>query len=335
MRTLRIWLLTLAVLAMAVPVVAEDVNALNTEAGHIAGTVTDDVNNDPLPGVTVVLEGPGLRDPRTAVANDNGFFEFSDLEPGAPYHVTIRAEGFANWTSPGITLTPGQYLILTGTKLHIAEVVTTVTVSYTAEEIATEQVKVEEQQRVFGIIPNFYVVYDQNAVALTTKLKFKLALRTSTDPVTFVGVATLAGINQAGDTPNYVQGAKGYGERLGAAAADGFTDIMIGGAILPSLLRQDPRYFYQGTGTNRSRAFHALSSPFVCKGDNGRWQPNYSTVGGDLASAAISNTYYPASNRGTRLVFENFALSTAERMLSSVVQEFILGKFTSKAKNKY
>jgi len=208
-------------------------------------------------------------------------------------------------------------------------------VVYSPEQIATEEVKIEEQQRVLGIIPNFYVVYDHSAKPLTTKLKFKLALRTSIDPATVVGIGVLAAIHQAGDVPNYGQGWDAYGKRYGAAAADGFSDIMIGGAILPSLLHQDPRYFYQGTGTTTSRALHALSNPFVCRGDNGRRQPNYSTIGGDLASASISNAYYPVSNRGAGLVFENLLINTGERMLTSLVQEFILGKLTSRAKNKY
>jgi hypothetical protein len=319
---------------MAAPLAAQDANAPKPETGHIVGTVTVDVGDDVISGATVVLGGPALKDSRSAVSDDNGFFEFDNIEPGTPYHVTISAKGFANWTSPDVTLTPGQYLILTGSKLHIAEALTTVTVFNTPEEVATEQVKIEEQQRVFGVIPNFYVVYDHDATPLTTKLKFKLALRTSIDPITIVGVGVLAGINQAADIPNYVQGAKGYGERFGAVAADGFTGIMIGGAILPSLLHQDPRYFYQGTGTKKSRALHALASPFVCKGDNGRRQPNYSSLGGDLASTAISNAYYPPSDRGTGLVFENFLIGTGERMLSTLVQEFILGKLTSKGKNR-
>jgi hypothetical protein len=127
---------------------------------------------------------------------------------------------------------------------------------------------------------------------------------------------------------------KGYGERFGSTAADGLSDIMIGGAILPSLLHQDPRYFYQGTGTNKSRTLHALSSPFICRGDNGRLQPNYSSVGGDLASAAISTAYYPASNRGAGPYFENFIIGTGERMVGNVIQEFVLPRLTRRAKNK-
>jgi hypothetical protein len=138
----------------------------------------------------------------------------------------------------------------------------------------------------------------------------------------------MAGIKQAANTPDYVQGAKGYGQRIGAISADSFSDILIGGAVLPSLLHQDPRYFYQGTGTTKSRIRHALSSPFICRGDNGQLQPNYSSLGGDLASSALSNAYYPQSNRGAGLVFGNFAIGTVERMASSFAQEFILPRLT-------
>ncbi len=306
-------------------------DAPKAQPGIIVGSVVD-VNDDAIPGATVALESPILTDPLTVVANDNGSFEFNGIEPGTPYHVTISAQGFASWTSPDVTLKPGQYLILSVSKLRIAEALTKVTVGYSSEELATQQVKLEEQQRIFGFIPNFYVAYDQNVVPLTTKLKFQLALKVSYDPVTFFGVGLLAASQQAGDNPNYRQGWIGYGERYGAAYANGLTDIMIGGAILPSLLHQDPRYFYQGTGTNKSRAIHALTSPFVCKGDNGLWQANYSTIGGDLASAAIANAYYPPSNRGLGLFLGNFFINTGQRAAANLAQEFILRRLTPKAK---
>jgi hypothetical protein len=162
------------------------------QTGIIVGTVTD-VNDDTVPGATVVLEGPVQTDPRTVVTNGNRFFEFKDVEPGTNYHVTVSAQGFANWTSPAVILKPGQYAILTGSKLHIAEALTTITVAApvaSPEEMAAEQVKAEEQQRIFGIIPNFYVVYDHDAAPLTTKLNsssppmsFSIRLPSSTLPV--------------------------------------------------------------------------------------------------------------------------------------------------------
>lgn len=298
--------------------------------GSIIGTVTD-ITGGIVPDATVALAGPLPRDRRAVAANDKGFFEFTAVGPGT-YHVVAGAKGFSNWTSPPIVLNPGKAVIVTGCKLKVAEEKTTIYVGYTSEQIAAEQVKVEEKQRVFGIIPNFYVVYDPNAEPLTTKLKFRLALKTSFDAVTLAGVAILAGAEQAADYHDYVQGAKGYGERFGAIAADGFTDIMVGGAILPSLLHQDPRYFYQGTGTKKSRTLHAISSPFICKGDNRKLQPNYSSIGGDLASSSISTAYYPASERGAGLVFSSFLIDTGERVAADLVQEFLLRKLTPSAK---
>ncbi|MGB8886629.1 MAG: carboxypeptidase-like regulatory domain-containing protein [Candidatus Korobacteraceae bacterium] len=296
----------------------------------ISGTVLDPTDNT-IAGASVVLQGPGTRDRYTALSNDNGFFEFHGLKSGIPYHVTVHAKGFADWTSSAVVLEPGQYKLLTGCKLRLQDVETTVNVGYSSVEIATEQVKAAEKQRVLGIAPNFYAVYDRNPEPLTAKLKFELALKTAVDPVTIFGVALVAGLDQAGNTPDYQQGAKGYGQRFGAVAANGSADILIGGAILPTLLHQDPRYFYKGTGTTKSRIVYALTRPFVCKGDNGTWQPNYSGLGGDLAAAALENAYYPQSNRGAGLVFGHFALGTAERAVSSLAQEFLLRKLTPKA----
>ena len=320
-------------MCVSVLAIGQQVDAPEPQPGIISGTVVD-VNDGIVPGATVALDGPIPAGHQVATANDNGVFELHDVKAGIPFHVTISADGFLNWTSPTIILNPGQAVILTGSKLTIAGSAASVTVFSSLNEIAAEQVRIEEKQRVFGIIPNFYVVYEQNAAPLTTKLKFSLALKADTDPVTFLGVGFLAGIDQAANTPDYRQGAKGFGQRMGALYTNGFTDIMIGGAILPSLLHQDPRYFYQGTGTTMSRSLHALSSPFICRGDNGHWQPNYSSIGGDLASGAISNAYYPSTNRGPGLVFVNTAITTAGRMANGLIQEFLLRKLTPSGKDQ-
>jgi hypothetical protein len=325
----RIGLATVVALALAVPVrpLAQTVQATEPKLGIVIGTVTD-LNGGPVPNSTVLLKRTDNGDSRTVVTPENGFFQFRDLNSGVPYQISIRAQGFADWTSPTITLESGQFKILTGVQLRIATELSEVHVTYDPVQVATEQFKAEEKQRVFGIIPNFYVSYEKDAAPLTSKMKFQLALKVSTDPVTAAGVFLVSASRQAANTPKYGQGWDTYGKRVGATAADGFTDIMIGGAILPSLLHQDPRYFYQGTGTTGSRMRHAIFSPFVARGDNGKWQPNYSSLGGDLASASLSNLYYPSSNRGAGLVFGNFAIGTAERIGASLAQEFLISKFT-------
>ncbi len=309
------------------------VAAPEPQPATISGTVLD-ANNDVVPGATVVLDGPVGGEQRNVQASDNGAFDFDNLQPGVSYHITISANGFVSWTSPAFILNPGQYLFLTGNRLEIAGGVTSVTVDGSPEHIAVEQVKVEEQQRVLGIVPNFYVVYDSNPAPLTTKLKFSLALKASTDPVTIAGFLLNAGIYQAAGFPGYVEGAKGYGQRLGSTFAGGYTNIMVGDAILPSLLHQDPRYFYRGTGTTKSRVLHALSNPFITRGDDGRREINYSNIGGDLASGAIANAYYPEADRGPGLVLKSALIGTGGRMANGLIQEFVLRKLTPSARNR-
>jgi hypothetical protein len=313
--------------AFSVPVTGQNVQAMAAKGATIIGTVTD-VNGDTVGNAAVVLKRPDSHDGQTVVTSQNGFFEFQGVTPDLPYQIAISANDFEPWISPLITLNPGQFKILPPIQLRIATQRTEVNVGYDPVEVATEQFKAEEKQRVFGIIPNFYVNYDQNAEPLTAKMKFQLALKVSADPVTAAGVLFVASARQAANSPHYGQGWGAYGERVGAITADGFSDIMIGGAILPSLLHQDPRYFYQGTGTTGSRIRHAMLSPFVARYDNGKWGPNYSSLGGDLASSGLANLYYPKSNRGAGLVFGNFAIGTAERIGASLAQEFIIGKFT-------
>lgn len=314
-------------LLLSVTMHGQSLPGAQAKPGKLVGTVTD-ANGDPVPNATVVLETPESNDRRTLVTPESGFFEFTEVKPATPYEINVSAKDFADWTSSTVTINPGQFKIVTGIQLRIETERTTVDVHYDPVEAATEQFKSEERQRVFGFIPNFYVSYESDPAPLTAKMKFKLALKVSTDPVTASGVALISASRQAANTPKYGQGWGAYGERFGSTAADGFSDIMIGGAILPSLLHQDPRYFFQGTGTTASRIRHAMFSPFVAKGDNGEWQPNYSSVGGDLASAALANLYYPQANRGAGLVFGNFAIGTAERIGATLAQEFLLGKFT-------
>jgi len=318
--------------ATAVPAQEMLLSAPEPQAGHVSGTVTDD-NGDVIPGATVVLKGDAQNE-QTAVADDNGGFQFNNVSPGSPVEVSIHAQGFADWKSTPLVVNPGQFALVSDIKLKFEADAVSVTVTASREEVAVQQVRLAEQQRVFGFIPNFYVVYDHDPVPLTPKLKFELATKVMIDPVTFAGTAFLAGINQASNTPDYSQGLKGYGQRFGAIYANDLTDIMVGGAILPSILHQDPRYFYQGTGTTKSRLLHAVSSPIITRGDNGHMQPNYSSLGGYLASGAIANAYYPETNRGAGLVFSTFAVDLSANVANAVIQEFVLRKLTPSVRNR-
>ncbi len=321
---------SMIVLSLCRPLYSQQIEAPVPQPGSISGVVTD-ADAAAIPGAKISIEGPSAAEHRTASSDGTGAFQILHVPAMVPCRVTVSAPGFGVWTSPELTLSAGQDVTLSDVKLNVANVDTAVSAVF-ADELAILQVKNEEQQRIFGFLPNFYTVYDPTFVPLPAKLKYKLAFKAVSDPVNFAGVMFLGGLDQASDTPDFRQGTKGYGQRVGALYADGATDIMIGGALLPSLLHQDPRYFYQGYGTKKARAVHALKSPFLTKGDNGRQQINYSSMGGDLASGALSNLYYPTSNRGAGLLFGNAAVTTGGRMVNAVLQEFVLSRFTSKVK---
>jgi hypothetical protein len=203
-------------------------------------------------------------------------------------------------------------------------------------EIAEVQIKEQEKQRVLGFIPNFYVSYVPNAAALAPKQKFELAWKSTIDPVTLVGIGAFAGVQQAGDQyPGYGQGAESYAKRYGAFYANVVIGTFIGSDALPSLFKQDPRYFYKGTGSKGSRLLYAVGSPFICKGDNGHWQPNYSYVLGSFAAGGIGTYYYPDGNRNrAQLALETVLFRIGESAVSSVLQEFIFRKLTPHSRTR-
>jgi len=298
------------------------------QTATIVGTVLDVVGGT-VPNATVILQASAPSDDPTVVTGDDGFFKFDGIKAGTPVRILVDASGFKSWTSNEIVLQSGQSFILKDIILAVAPIEVSVN-AVTPEQIATEQVKSEEKQRVFGVVPNFYVTYEHDAAPLTPKLKFQLALKALTDPVTISGFGLNAAIYQAADYPSYRQGAAGYGQRLGATFAGGYTKILLGDALLPSLFHQDPRYFYQGTGTTKSRLLHAMACPFVTRGDDGRREINYSNIIGDLASGAIANAYYPSQDRGAGLVARSALIGAGGRMAFGIVQEFVLHKWTSR-----
>ncbi len=310
---------------------ATGLNAASPAIASMHGVVTS-TEGAVYEGARVVLERSGsAQAAATAETDSNGAFSFANLAPGA-FKLTVSAQGFQTQFISGVLLA-GEDFDARTIALPVATATNEVTVSAESQvEIAQEQLNLEEKQRVLGVFPNYYVSYDRHPEPLSTRQKYQLAWRTSIDPVTWLMTGAIAGGEQASNTfAGYGQGAQGYGKRFGANYVDGFTDTMIGGAILPSLFKQDPRYFYRGTGSIASRAMYAIANSVICKGDNLRWQPNYSGILGGIAAGGISNLYYPATNRsGVELTFTNALIGTAEGAMQNLAQEFLVRRLTPK-----
>jgi hypothetical protein len=150
--------------------------------------------------------------------------------------------------------------------------------------------------RLFLALPNFLTLENAgNVPPLTTGQKFKVVALGSFDKIEFPWYGFLSGISQAENSePGYGQGWKGYAKRYGSAFADGTLENFMTSAVLPSILRQDPRFFQSSEGGFTRRTGYAISRIFVTRTDSGGTQFNYSEIVGSAISAAIStNTYHP------------------------------------------
>jgi len=301
------------------------------QAGSISGTVIDQ-SGAVVAGAKVALTREDRSPGQNVLSGADGQFSFVNVAPG-PFRLTITSAGFTTQTSSGL-LRPGEIDTIAPIALEVATNVTEIQVGIPPVEVAEEQMKVEEKQRVLGAIPNFYVSYVPNAAPLNSRQKFRLALKSVLDPFTLMVVAGTAGVQQGQNHfREYGQGTEGYAKRFGAVYADTITSTFIGGALLPSILKQDPRYFYKGTGSTTSRFLYAVANALICKGDNGRWQPNYSNILGNLAAGGISNLYYPPSDReGAELTFENAGIGIGATAATNLLQEFLIRKLTPKSR---
>jgi hypothetical protein len=296
-------------------------------ASVLSGTVTD-TDEATIPGAQVTLQETASKAIRTTQSDGAGSFSFFGVPPGM-YLVKITAPGFASWKVEDIVMHAGENFVLPPILLGVESISSTVD-AITMEDLAERQISAEVKQRIIGVLPNFYVSYIPNAAPLTRKQKFKLALKVTVDPVTFFTTGVTAGIEQwQGDFSGYGQGFSGYAKRYGAIYGDRVTSTFFGAALLPSLLHQDPRYFYRGKGHVATRALYAISTVVICKGDNGHWQPNYSNVLGNLAAGGLSSLYYPNSEKhDAQVTVDNILIGVGTGAIGTLFQEFLLKHLT-------
>lgn len=297
--------------------------------GSIQGNVTDSSGSSIL-GAVVTVEGADGNS-RTTVTDQEGAFQISSLPPGN-YHVKISASGLADWTASDVpaTTAPGSKALQI--VMEVAPAVTSVTVGLAPEELAEEQLKQETQQRVLGVLPNYFVAYESHPAPLSPKQKFHLSLKTLVDPATIAAVGITAGIQQAENSYyQFGQGSEGYAKRFGAAYGDAATNLLITSVAADSVLRQDPRYFFSGKGSVQRRAWYAVESAFRAKGDNGTWQPPYAGLLGAVAGAEVSNLYYPGYRSQHSLIGRAILFHFAGLIGLNLTEELFLKKLTTHA----
>ena len=239
----------------------------------LRGSVADP-NGSPLRTSEITLEPTH----QSATPDADGHFAVPNIAPGL-YTLTVKAPGFATASVP-VTVTTTTPLDIPAIVLRVATVTSgvDVTAPLSQTEIANAQIHDEEHQRLLGVLPNFFVTYDPKPAPLTAHQKFALSFRTLVDPSSYVITGIVAGVEQATETyPGYGYGFSGYATRYAAAFGGEVVGIMVSGAIVPSLLHQDPRYFYKGTGSVKSRVGYALATPSASRATTASGSPTTPT----------------------------------------------------------
>ncbi|MEJ2008314.1 MAG: carboxypeptidase-like regulatory domain-containing protein [Acidobacteriota bacterium] len=294
--------------------------------GSISGSVAGP-DGGPVIAALITLARNG-QTVQQALTSDNGQFSFAKVAPGA-YRLTIAAPGFKT-QSVSAAVQPDQTYTAPPVALALAPVVTSIKVTPSRGEIAHYQMQQEEKQRVLGFIPNYMVTYYPHTAPLSAKEKFQLTFKTVFNPYT-LGLATafVGGEQATGMYSGYGTEEKSFTKRFGAAYATLAVGAFMGDALLPSILHQDPRFYYKANGSFRSKLLYAITRSVICKGDNGHWQPDYSAVLGHFAAGGIANLYLPQQNRrGFGTTVEDGLIGIGFDAFANILQEFVIPKLT-------
>jgi len=272
-----------------------------------------------------------VRDGKTvqqAQTTDSGQFCFAGVAPGT-YWLTITASGFES-QSVSAVLHPGEMYTAPRISLALAPLITTVKVTPPQAEVAHYQLQHEEKQLVLGFVPNYMVTYYPHTAPLTASQKFQLTFKTVFNPFTLgLTTAFVGGEQAAGMYSGYGTEEKSFSKRFGAAYATLGVGAFMSDALLPSILHQDPRFYYKADGSVGSRLLYAITRSVICKGDNGHWQPDYSSILGHLAAGGVANLYLPQQNRnGWGTTLENGMIGIGFDAVANILQEFVLPKLT-------
>lgn len=291
---------------------------------RITGVVSD-IQGGLIPGahVRATREGADAAELRTTDADQNGHFVFTDL-PAGVYTVTIASPGFETYNLKDVRLKPGEAYELPEVALPIARTTADATVTLTEEQLADAEINDELHQRVLGILPNYFTSYIWDAAPLNTRQKWRLTWKSATDPVFFATTAITAGIQYANNTyPSYGDGAQGYFTRYAAAYGDALVGRTITSVFADTLFHQDPRYFVMTNGHWYRRAWHAVDSTFLARGDDKKWHFAYGHFVGTTAAACITYTYHQQDEDLGVHILSDVVYSLGEQAIRNLAREFI------------
>lgn len=134
---------------------------------------------------------------------------------------------------------------------------------------------------------------------LSPKEKFHVFVEHTYSPRTFAnaGIDAIKDKIQS-DDHEYETGPRGLGQHYGIELATSESDMFFERFLVPTLLKQDPRYFRNPELPFFRRALYSVSRVLITRADSGRDTFNASKVLGGAASQALSDLYVPGQRQG-------------------------------------
>jgi hypothetical protein len=182
----------------------------------------------------------------------------------------------------------------------------------------------KQPKRILGIIPNYRSVsVDAQLPPVSVKQKFWLATQDTFDYSNFILVGAIAGVSMAQKSiPEFNQGAAGYGRYYWHSFADTGIGNYMTEAIVPTLTREDPRYYTLGRGGFFKRTGYAVSRLVITRTDSGRATFNISEIVGNGAAAGIANTYYPSKYGTFTKTYQRWGTQVGLDGIFNIAKEF-------------
>ncbi len=182
----------------------------------------------------------------------------------------------------------------------------------------------KQPKRILGVIPNYRAVSANTQLPpLKIKDKFWLATQDTFDYSNFLLVATQSGIALAQNSqPDFGKGGVGYGRYYWHIFADDGIENYMTEAVVPSVVREDPRYYTLGSGGFFKRTGYAVSRLIITRTDAGNETLNISEIVGAGAAAGISNAYYHNQSNPFVKTYQRWGTNVGLDGLFNVLKEF-------------
>jgi hypothetical protein len=182
----------------------------------------------------------------------------------------------------------------------------------------------QQTKRILGIFPNFRSVSaNVQLPPQTVNEKFITATHDSFDYSSIFIPAVVAGYSQATNaTPEFHQGAAGYGRYFWHTYLDQTSENYFVEFIVPVITHEDTRYYTLGSGGFWKRTGYSLSRVVITRNDAGHETFNISEIVGAGAAASVSNLYYPSGERTFNNTASRWGLNVGIDAVTFCAHEF-------------